>query len=191
MFQFFSIFFFTQRQYETMHLRFWHWTFVALKKSIFDLNRNMNITIWKKHYAWIVPWASSQLFVPRLNEKSIPGLWIKQRPPFLSSLSPIAIVFTYWLEQNKTNKKKPQRKFINGHFHNAGLNRLVMSNPCWTGLQNGSKRRISKPSALLTPVFTNKPSSPSLHSHSSQSRTILQADVATRTVMYYSSTLSD
>lgn len=38
----------TQRQYELMHLRFLHWTPVALKKSIFDLNRNMNITIWRK-----------------------------------------------------------------------------------------------------------------------------------------------
>lgn len=43
-------------------------------------------------------------------------------------------------------------------------------------------------SMVLTPVFTNKPSSPSLHPHSSLSRTLLQADVATWIVVCYSST---
>lgn len=43
-------------------------------------------------------------------------------------------------------------------------------------------------SMVLTPGFTNKPSSPSLHPHSSLSRTLLQADVATWIVVYYSST---
>lgn len=32
-------FLFTQRQYEMVHLRFSHWTFVALKKSIFDFEQ--------------------------------------------------------------------------------------------------------------------------------------------------------
>lgn len=141
----------TQRQYELMHLRFLHWTPVALKKSIFDLNRNMNITIWrkKKHYAWIVPWTSSQLFVPTLNEKSVPGLWIRQRPPFLSSLSSIAIVFTHWLwtttkTKQKKEEKKTQTKFISGHFHDAGLyNSCDVNSLLNRTSKMGSKLRVS------------------------------------------------
>lgn len=61
----------------------------------FYFNRNMNMTIWrkrkheekKKHYAWIAPWTPSQLFVCRLNEKSIPDLRVKQKPPFFRRAS--------------------------------------------------------------------------------------------------------
>lgn len=44
----FVFFSFTQRQCETMHLRILRWTPIALKRSIFDLSKNMDITIWRK-----------------------------------------------------------------------------------------------------------------------------------------------
>lgn len=44
----FVFFSFTQRQCETMHLRISRWTPIALKRSIFDLSKNMDITIWRK-----------------------------------------------------------------------------------------------------------------------------------------------
>lgn len=91
---------------------------------------------------------------------------------FLSSLSPIAIVFTLWLQWNKTRIHttfpwSSQFQFLNDF-----------------NVQTESKLN----STVLTPVFTNKPRSPSLHPHSSLSRTLLQADVATWIVVYYSST---
>lgn len=76
------------------------------------------------HYAWIVSWTSSQLFVPRLNEKCIPDLWIKWKPPFSSSLSPVAIVFTYWLVSKQTNKQKKE-------IHTKEIHQWTYS-WCWT-----------------------------------------------------------
>lgn len=109
----------------------------------------------KKHYAWIVPWTSLQLFVPRLNDKSIPGLWIEQKPPFSSSLSPIAIVFT-WLGTNKKEEKKKTEKTIlrtsiNGNSHDIRLNKLAMSLPCRTGPQIEKQAK-----SLLTPCASRQ-----------------------------------
>jgi len=154
-----------------MHLRFF---VVALdpccsEGKYFWFQQKYKHNYMKKHDVWIVPWTSSQLFVPRLNEKSIPGPRIKQKPPFLSSLPPIAIVFMYRLIKRQRKKLK-QRKLISGRFFLSKcqtIKRLAMSTPCWTGLQNGKRAKSHRTPTLLTSVFTNEPSSPSPHSRSS------------------------
>lgn len=67
----------------------------------------------KKHYAWIVPWTSSQLFVRRLNEKSIPGLWIKQKPPFLVEL--VSYCHSIYLVTPKKKQKETKKNPLKGN----------------------------------------------------------------------------
>lgn len=72
--------------------------------------------------------------------------------------------------KNLHKKITTQRKSINGHFHNAGLEKACDVNFL---LNRTSKWEASKepppnsPHVLLTSVFTNKPSSPSLRPRSS------------------------
>lgn len=120
----------------------------------------------KKNYVWIVPWSWSLLFVSRLKEKSIPGLWIRQTPPFSTSSSYIAIVFKYWLETKKIRRGK--KTLISGHSHNAGLAMLanmhtLTSGTFKMGIKQMSLHPTPAPSSAHTLVFTNEPSSPSLY----------------------------
>lgn len=78
-----------------------HWTPVALKRSIFDLNRYM--TIWGRKKNTLCA-NSSMNFI-----RAVCVDWMRRAflacgsdRTFLSSLSPIAIVFNLWLQQNKT-----------------------------------------------------------------------------------------
>lgn len=95
-----------------------------------------------------------------------------------------------------TQKKKKEKKTISSMdiFITLDCKRLVMSTP----LSKQAESNLTRPSP--TPFSTLQcspmsPSSPSLHlrthTHSSQSRTPLQADVAARTVMYYFSNPSN
>lgn len=148
MFLFFCIFFLLRDNIKQCIYVFLllHWTPVALKESIFDFNRNINIIIWKKHDVWIVPWTSSQLFVPRLNEKSIPGPRIKQKPPFLSSLPPNAIVFMYRLIKRQRKKLK-QRKLISGRFFSLEMPDYKKASDVNSLLNRTSKWEASKESS--------------------------------------------
>ena len=143
------------------------------EKVFFDLNRNMNITIWrrrkKKHYAWIVPWTSSQLFVPRLNEKSIPGLWIKH--PILVEL----VSYCHSIHVLTQNKIKHKKNLIDGHFHKCrtfkkacDVNSFVEQD-----FKNGKQAK----SLLLTPHRSSLQCSPTsqvvhhcTHAHHRESR---------------------
>lgn len=97
----------------------------------------------KKHYAWIVPWTSSQLFVRRLNEKSIPGLWIKQKPPFLVEL--VSYCHSIYLVTQKKTPKPPKKT----HKGNSSMD--IFITPDCEGLRcqflidfkMGSKQRVT------------------------------------------------
>lgn len=152
-----------------MHLRISRWTPIALKRCIFDLKYGHNY-MKKEHFAWKVPWTSSQLFVCRLNEKSIPGLWIQKKPPFLSNESPIAIVFTLWKQANKQTKKIHKGNSLVDIFITTDCKGLrcqfLIDTSQWVASR--AKPPPHPPPMLLTSVFTNKLSSPSLHPQPSQ-----------------------
>lgn len=134
---------------------FLHWTRVALKTSIFDLNRYMNITIWKKTLCV----NSSMNFITAVcaqiewQEHSWPVDWTEDT--FLVEL--VTYCHSIYLTWKKKKKKKKDREkqflqtSINGNSHDISLTKLAMSLPCRTGPQIWKQAK-----SLLTPCASRQ-----------------------------------